>query len=404
MTTSTTIQRFISRAALLLCCAPFAAAQTGQTTGDAPLTVQEVSCAGNTQTSCDFIREHLYLQAGETLDEDEIRNAELRLSALNNFESVKIRLEKGLQRGTVVVVILVEEASPITTEWLLGAAVRPDAQRGVIAGRIGHQNLFGKGKIADFSAQALVPIAGDGFLEAYGLTLRYADPQLLGSSRYFGIASAGWSKSRSEDVYGNFGNFEAAQLNLSLGRRFGDFSYVMLELNHRSDSDWSYGWWNSSANFQIREHEGRGTKATLIYGWSTEDDLNFPTQGTALQFAVRRDFGANAPDRYPFLRYRKTWGSSIGYWSVKIGGDPSPEYRNALNESQFLALTYSRSLAPGDFIERGRWYIEPGFAPLSHTSSGGTRYSYGLKAGFRAETRRFGLVDLYLSGVEETVR
>ena len=38
--------------------------------------------AGNAHTSCDYILEHLYLQAGQPLVEEEIRNAELRLSSL----------------------------------------------------------------------------------------------------------------------------------------------------------------------------------------------------------------------------------------------------------------------------------------------------------------------------------
>ena len=403
MKSNTTILRSISFATLLLCCVPLMAAQTEQTSSAAPLVVQSVSCVGNARTSCDFIRDHLYLEVGETLDEEEIRNAELRLSALGNFESVKVRLEKGAERGAVVVVIEVVEASPVTTEWLLGAAARSDMQRGVFAGRVGHQNLFGEGKIADLSAQAITPLGGDEFTEGYGVSLRYADPQLFGSNRYFGIVSAGWSKSRSMDRYGSFGDFEGAALNVSVGRRFADFSYVMLELNHRPDSDWSYGWWEQQM-FQTREFHGRGTKATLIYGWSSEDDLYFPTQGSALQLTVRRDFGANAPDRHPFLRYRKTWQWLGGYWSVKVGGEPSPELRSVLSESQPLALTYSRSVAPGDFIQRGRWYVEPGLSNLTTTRSGETRLGYGLKAGFRADTRHLGVVDLYLLGLVDSIR
>jgi len=130
MTKSATLTSLSSLAALLLFHVSLAGAQDEQTTGSDPLIVQEVTCAGNAHTSCDFIREHLYLQAGQPLDEEEIRNAELRLSSLRNFKSVSIRLEKGAQRGAVTVVMEVEEASPITTESLLGASSRMNRQGG----------------------------------------------------------------------------------------------------------------------------------------------------------------------------------------------------------------------------------------------------------------------------------
>src|SRR5262245_8144162 len=82
----------------------------------ADLQVQDIRCEGNQQVTCDFIRGHLYLKAGDALDEDEIRNAELRLSALRYFGTVGIHLEKGARRGSVIVVIDVTEESPLVME------------------------------------------------------------------------------------------------------------------------------------------------------------------------------------------------------------------------------------------------------------------------------------------------
>lgn len=360
-----------------------------------PLRVQDVQCAGNQNFSCEFIREHLYLRAGELLDEEEVRNAELRLSASRVFKSASVRLTKGARRGEVIVVIEVTEDSPVRSEWQLGASLQPDLKLGNFAGRVSNHNLFGRAKVGEVSVQAVAPLARAGASgEGYNFTMSYADPQLFGSHRYFGTASAGWARSRFADADGNFSTFDAAQLNLSMGRRFGDFSYVMVELNFRPDSDWSYGWWNTDPIFQTNEHHGRGTKATLIYGWSSEDDQYFPTQGSALQLAARRDFGANAPDRYSFLRYRKTWEAMGGYLS----------FSGAVMSGQLLSLTYARPVAPGASIERGRWYVEPGILGIGVNSSGQTRVSYGLKAGFRAETRQFGFIDLYLSGIAESER
>jgi outer membrane protein assembly factor BamA len=401
-TIPTKMGRRISFAGLLLCLAPFAASQT---TGDIPLVVQDVSCTGNEHTSCEFIRDHLYLKSGQPLDEEEIRNAELRLSSLRNFRSVKIRLEKGLERGAVIVVIEVEEASPIATEWLLGASSRSESQRGVFAGRIAHQNLFGKGKIADLSVVALVPFAGETQNEAYDVTLRYADPQLFDSSRWFAIAGASWRKRSYHDIYGNFGALDAGQLEFTVGRRIADFSYFTYTVVFRPDNNWLAGRYRSDGSFVITRPESFSKRASrLVYGWSTEDDLHFPTQGSTLQITAGGDYEPSSPIGRSHLQFRKTWSASDAYWTLKVGGDPSPEYRTSFGEDQLMSMSYARPVKAGDEIQRGRWYIEPGFALKGYTSSGKYFYDYGLKVGFRADTKTFGLIDLYLLGTKEATR
>jgi len=402
MTTKTLTLRRIAVAALLSWLAPLATAQTEQTIVEQPLVVQEVVCAGNLITSCEFIRDHLYLEAGEVLDEEQIRNAELRLSALRNFTSVNFRLEKGAARGAVIVVIEVEEASPIVREWLLGGSSRADAQRGVFAGRIAHQNLFGEGKILDLAAVAIVPIAGEALNEVYDVALRYVDPQLFGSNRYFGVAGVRYRKRQYEDIYGNFGSIDAGQFELTIGRRIADFSYLSLGVAYRPDNDWVAGRWDSDGDFVISGPESFSNHGlTLAYGWNTEDDLYFPTRGSTFQINVGGDYQPNEPEGRTHVQFRTTWAASGAYWTFKLGGDPSPEYRSSLGESQLAALSYARPVSPGGIIQRGRWYIEPGFAIKGFTSSGSVFYEYGLKAGFRADTRLFGFVDLYLLGTQD---
>jgi hypothetical protein len=390
MTNSSPLPRRAWRAALLLCLAPFAGAQTPEAVSTGPLTVEDVGCAGNTATSCGFIRGHLYLQPGETLDEEEVRNAELRLSSLRNFESVKIRLEKGARRGAVIVVIEVEEASPITTEWLLGLSTRPDSERAVIAGRIGHQNLFGEGKVIDFTAVRSHPVGGDDHNEGYDFRLRYADPHLFGSRRYFAIASAGIQSTRYRDRFGNFSNYDSRSFDVRVGRRFADFSYLTIGVSNRADLSWTWGRWESDGSFATKDARPQPTRPNIAYGWSSEDDLHFPTHGSSFHVAAG---GGDSP-----VQFRVTWPLDRAFLTLKLGGDPSPEYRRSFNESQVLALTYARPVTPGDNIQRGRWYVEPGFAFIGYSSSGNSFYEYGLKAGFRADTRLFGLVDLYVIG------
>jgi hypothetical protein len=85
-------------------------------------------------------RQSFDLAAGMRLDEIEIRNAQLRLSSLRNFEAVDVRLRRGAQRNAAVVVIEVTESSPITTESVAGLSSRLDATRSVFAARWAHQN------------------------------------------------------------------------------------------------------------------------------------------------------------------------------------------------------------------------------------------------------------------------
>ena len=119
---------------------------------------------------------------------------------------------------------------------------------------------------------------------------------------------------------------------------------------------------------------------------------------------MRQDYGADSPDRYSFLRFRKTWQMLGGYGSFKFGGEPTSQYRTAFGPAQLLSFDFAHPIEPGDSIERGRWYVEPGITDIRASSLDGTRIGYGLKAGFRAETRQFGLVEFYVIGIAESVQ
>lgn len=361
------------------------------------LKVEEIRCAGNQQTRCEFIRNHLYLRPGDTLNEDEVRNAELRLSALRNFESAHIHLEKGTQHGAVVVVIEVAEANPIAMEWLAGAAAHLDLRNVAIGGRIADQNLFGAGKVLDLTAVGYIPVGGDGKFESYVATLRYADPHLFDSQRWFAIAKAGYHKRDFEDIYGNFAHLDTMQLDMDVGVRFGSFSYFTLGLSYRPNLDWTVGRWQSDGTFETSSPDYERT-LNLIYGWSSEDDLYFPTSGSSFQLAAGGDYGADSPNSQSHLQVRKTWHWADAYWTVKVGGAPSPDYRTSNDESQLVALTYAHPLAGGDEVRRARWYVEPGFGGAGHDPQGKQIYELGLKVGYRADTRTLGLVNLYLFG------
>jgi outer membrane protein assembly factor BamA len=377
----------------------------GQEASTAPPRVQDIRCAGNHRTTCDFIRSHLYLDVGDMVNEEEIRSAELRLGAQGNFDSARVRLERGAERGDVVLVIEVTEASAISLEWMLGGSSRLDTTRAVVGGRIANQNLFGTGKFLDASALAVLPLGGSGETESYELLLRYADPHLFDSRSWFGMATASFRKAEYSDGYGNSSRSEFPQFSLSVGRRFGDFSYFLAGISYRPGLDWEYSRWQSDGTFIISSPEDDYELTTnLAYGWSSEDDIHFPTQGSTFQLSAGGDYGSRSPYRRSHVQFRKTWASSAAYWTLKIGGDPSPEYRNSFDESQFLSLTYARPVAGGSEVTRGRWYIEPGVNSVIYSSAGDSVVEAGLKLGWRLDTRSFGVIDLYLIGSADMVR
>jgi outer membrane protein assembly factor BamA len=368
-----------------------------------PLEVQEIRCVGNASTSCGFLRQHLYLRVGQSLDEDEIRNAELRLTALRNFESVDIRLEKGARRGAVVIVIDVREANPVAVETIGGVSSRLDSQRAVIGARLTHLDLFGAGRLADLTAVAATPVAGRAHYESYDVVARYADPQLFDSRRWFAVAKAGWHKRDTLDTYGNFTHLDTVQLDVNVGHRFANFSYFTVGMSWRPNGDWTVGRWSDDGRFTVSRPDYEVT-ANIMLGWSTEDDIDFPTQGSTFQLAAGGDYGSNSPSRQSHLQLRKTWHWHDSYWTFKIGGDPSPEYRNSLDESQLLAVTWSRPLGISTDLRRGRWYVEPGIGVSGHDYRGRDIYEAGLKIGIRAESRRFGMINLYAIGTVDDSR
>lgn len=377
-------------------------ASLAQTASDSGIEVEDLQCRGNVATSCDFILGYIYLERGDPLDETEVRNAQLRLATLRMFTSVNIYLEKGSERGKAIVVIDVTEADPLVTEWLVGASYRLGAFRSVTAGRLVNQNLFGAGKFADLTLSAVRPLNGP-TEEGYSAALRYADPHLFGSRRYFGILSVHYVDGEASSRYGNFSENTALRFGATLGRRLWDFSYLSIGYGYRSGLEQRSGRWQKDGTFELKDLHNRHA-IDVLYGWNSEDDLYFPTQGSSFHTGFGWNTGSDDPENEFHLQFRKTWALRDSFLSFKIGGDPSPEYRQTLSESQALAITYAHPVAPGDFVRRGRWYVEAGYDSAGYREGGEAVTEFGLKLGIRLETSTLGLIDLYILGTEDPSR
>jgi outer membrane protein assembly factor BamA len=261
-----------------------------------------------------------------------------------------------------------------------------------IAGRISNENLWGTGKVISLEAGAVLPIGG--FTgEQYYSRLVYADPRLFDSKKYFLIGSARYNHAAFDYPSGGSDKHEIFGLDLTIGRRIFDFSYLTLGYFH-----------NATSIHETRVVDSDGTVKTYsgmprewlvaTYGWNTEDDPFFPTRGSRAQVSFGLDPTVGLDSRHGDGAYRQTWTYGNSIWTLILGTAPGIVYRGSLEQNLNLGFSYARSIAgsAGGEIRRGRWYIEPG------QSDAGNDWEVGIKAGVRLETKSFGIVDVYFFG------
>jgi outer membrane protein assembly factor BamA len=363
------------------------------------LIVDDIVCRGNLATSCKFIRGHLFLRAGQSLDENEIGNATLRLEWLPNFRSVAIHLEKGAERGRVIVVIEVVEADPIATAFSAGLSFRSGSQSATVSGRIGDHNLFGTGKSLDLILAGEQPIAGLTTRESLA-RLEYTDPQLFGSSHNFLFAGAFHLESAYRYANGDNFSSEVSGFDVSVGQSFGRFSYFTIGYEHLPQASFFSATRHANGGF-FTHHDTPRNVLLLGYGWNSQDDPSFPTRGTRL--SLYNVVGESLGD--PFFggsEFRATWGvRASSYLTLGMRIEPVRQDRASIEGDPLLSLSYSRDLPlDGLFagLSRGRWYIEPGITPADYSEEGHRLNEVGAKVGVRLQTRSFGLVNLYIIG------
>jgi outer membrane protein assembly factor BamA len=342
------------------------------------LIVEALRCRGNINTSCRFILGSVYLTAGDRLNEEELRNAQLRLSWLRNFKSVEIHLEKGSERGKVVVVVEVSEANPIAREASIATERLGRSWTQEVAGRATDYDLFGSGKILDLQASARLPISGPE-LENVLARLQYVDPHLFDSQRYF--MSAGLSRQHSHFVFNNGDSYDASTVatDISLGRRLFNFSYLMLGYQYRPVTEITCHV-SPRGNSRFDRH---GTVLASL-GRNTLDDPDFPTQGSLLQLYFSGP--PDCSDHLSFQFERIFRLGQTGFLEIRDqAGDFELRYSHALRQTAWFRN-----------IQRGRWYLEPGLRNVEYgiAQKGGTVRQFALRAGLRFESRSLGIVDL----------
>jgi len=243
----------------------------------------------------------------------------------------------------------------------------------------------------NLDVEAIVPIDGPTHHGIYS-RLQFVDPTLLDSNKYFLISGISYQNTLINYPYDAFDKTDQLGIDLSVGRRLFDYSYVTVGYLERLISQSVSQSRGTGGLFSTDRDPNNNKGWSLGYGWNSEDDPYFPTRGSRLNSS----FGLS----WASVRFRKTW--SIGpdsTWSVQLGGTPGTQYRASLNESQDFSVGYQHVISASDGlggINRGRWYVEPGFSYYGSLAYGKQLGEWGLKGGIRLDTKVFGLVDLYV--------
>jgi outer membrane protein assembly factor BamA len=306
--------------------------------------IDGISCEGNKNTECDFITKKYYQQVGDVLDAEEIADAKLRLGTLIQFKTVNTRLKKGQERGHVVVVFEVSEANHIQYELGLGfnyagvgmddkfcsrswGSTECESQNGHSSGpaysaAITDFNFLGTGKRLSFSANNaewsnkfnydVVYYRDNGEEYSYSgpgqrnsisgatlYSLTYHDPHLFDSTNYFFTARV--NSASSSQRYNDRIHVDQQEPILNQDNRPFQEGNSYLEIGRRFSS-------HSFASVDLSGFDGFG----FNYGWDSQDNSLFPTQGSLFTSTVRH----GPEEGYYVQASQLTTNFSVRYTSI----------------------------------------------------------------------------------------
>lgn len=88
------------------------------------LKIQEIRIEGSHRLPSYFLSEELGLQPGATLDRDAVEEAQIQLYSLGLFSSVLVSLERGSERGNVILVITLEDDPTVLWKAAIGGTLK----------------------------------------------------------------------------------------------------------------------------------------------------------------------------------------------------------------------------------------------------------------------------------------
>lgn len=364
-----------------------------------PMVIEEIQCRGNQTTSCEYISSYLNQLPGDPLKEDEIQYGKLRLSSLIQFKSVDIHLEKGHQRGQMILVIEVEEGDSLLKE----SSVSLHSYSGYLisryAGRVTQTNFLGTGKILSAEAIGNLPL-NSGIFRSADVQLKYLDPSLFGSSKYYFSIFTSLQHYRYSGLPQSFFDENKISYGFFVGKRVLGFSYFGIGMS------WSpvvngYRKYLLSDGSYFEQDRDLYHSLLINYGLNTEDDPYFPTQGSRLDIHLQKRYYPLTEEYYVTTGGKTTWTGRNGeFWTLSFGSDPGTKDNSSLQDSvpHGFSVRYAKNFIHREYIpdmERGRWYFEAGVTPNYSTLTGFSNTKVEGKTGLRFESKKYGIVDLF---------
>lgn len=345
------------------------------------LIIEQIECAGNESTSCELIQKEIYLSPGDKINEDEFSNSKIRLKVKNLFSSVNIYLKKGSQRGHVNVVVEVQEVNPFYTETEFGINQFRDyygdrTSLGLSSG-FGHRNLWGLGKI--FQAKVTVGDLNTDVNRFYGVDLNYLDPHLFGSKKAyfnFGINHTHWPRTLEslKQDYGKDSSYvyysiitDQTKLRGTLGYRIFDFSYVSISTNKTYSSSFVQ---EPSVSEDIRTKSWQSEYHSIDYGWNSEDDSYFATEGSRFNFGFTKYPIQESFYDYYAINFQKNWNVNRKHiytlGAFQSDTDFTVGVLGKVGQNSNFKYAYQFEPKENLDISRGRWYfgINPSYSSL----------------------------------------
>jgi outer membrane protein assembly factor BamA len=105
--------------------------------------IEKIRFVGLSHTRDSEVRRHLLVSEGELLDEERVLLSRLRLLQLGWFSRVETRVERGSERGLVVLVVDVAERNTLIVTDLIIGSTKPEPLYGGLG--LSQQNFLGRG-------------------------------------------------------------------------------------------------------------------------------------------------------------------------------------------------------------------------------------------------------------------
>ncbi len=372
------------------------------------LTVQAIRVVGLEKTECSLVRDVLPIRPGMKLTPDHplLEEARIRLLALGIFHEIHFELKKGTRRGSVILVVRVEERQSLIIRHLFFGASR------IVPFWLGlgmqDTNFLGRGMRLGLAAVGTAPADIMNGQPQFALESSIFAPKWLDFPLHFGLRYANGTefyRTYGNPSDGNPGNFLSMPyqrggfwtetffpmgklfLRIGLGTELLHTDLPRERIRHHPDGT------SSQIQFGLKDDFSFLGFGSARLSWDSRDREILPTSGTLLEGGVR----IGSPilfSSYSYVRgefqmehYRK-WGKhifSLHMYGGSIMGNPALFDKFYIGDLQDLvaprALGLNLSVATSpDFLNAGIAETRWGTAAFRL----GFRYDYPLfsRSGF----------------------